>query len=116
MMVASSAIASSARAQPKQSFTNNDFSIDLVTGPLLGGGRIVGMAGAYTAIASGIDGAVFNPAGYAERYEKEIDWFAWDVTGGAWLSLVFKRNDFDNNGASNNPSGQTYQATLGGRL
>lgn len=106
-----------ARAQDaRPEFTNNDFSIDLVTGPLLGGGRIVGMAGAYSAIASGIDGAVFNPAGYAERYEKEIDWFAWDVTGGLWLGLVFKRNDFDNNGQASNNNGQTYQAMLGGRL
>lgn len=104
-----------ARAQTPR-FTSNDYAIDLITGPLLGGGRIVGMAGAYTAIASGIDGAVFNPAGYAERYEKEVDWFAWDVTGGLWLSLVFKRNDFDNNGKTTRGGGQTYQAMLGLRL
>lgn len=106
-----------AHAQTSETeFTTNDYAIDLVTGPLLGGGRIVGMAGAYTAIATGIDGAVFNPAGYAERYEKEIEWFAWDVTGGLWLSLVFKRNDFDNNGVASSRNGQTYQAMLGGRL
>jgi hypothetical protein len=114
LVLALGALPGVARAQ--RTFTSNDYAIDLVTGPLLGGGRIVGMAGAYSAIASGIDGAVFNPAGYAERYEKEIDWFAWDVTGGLWLGLVFKRNDFDNNGEASRQNAQTYQAMLGGRL
>lgn len=99
-----------------QRFTRNDYALDLFTSPVLGGGRIVGMAGAHAAIASGIDGAVFNPAGYAERYEKEIDWFAFDITGGLALSGVFARNDFDNNGSRSGANGNTYQLTLGARV
>lgn len=111
-----SALSWAAGAHAQTRFTRNDYTVDLVTGPLLGGGRIVGMSGAYAALATGIDGAVFNPAGYAERYEKEINWFAFDVTGGLWLSGVFARNDFDNNGAVSKRTGNTYQTTLGTRL
>jgi hypothetical protein len=99
-----------------QRFTQNNYTLDNVTTPVLGGGRILGMAGAHIAIASGIDGAAFNPAGYAERYEKEIDWFAFDVTGGLSLSSVFKKNDFDNDGNINESTGTTRQVTLGTRM
>ncbi|MDB4986790.1 MAG: hypothetical protein JWN04_1968 [Myxococcaceae bacterium] len=97
-------------------FSQNNYTLDLVTTPVLGGGRILGMAGAHVAIASGIDGAAFNPAGYAERYEKEVDWFAFDVTGGLSLSNVFTQNDFDNDGKTNKSSGTTRQVSLGARI
>ena len=92
------------------------YTVDLVTTPVLGGARIVGMGGAYTALASGIDGAVYNPAGYGERYEKEIEWFAWDVTGQLALSNVFSKNDFDNNGTATQGTGEAVQVSLGLRL
>lgn len=104
------------RAQAQAKFTQNNYTLDLVTTPVLGGGRILGMAGAHVAIASGIDGAAFNPAGYAERYEKEIDWFAFDVTGSLSLSNVFTQNDFDNDGKTNKSSGTTRQVGLGSRI
>ncbi len=104
------------RAAAQETFTHNNYAIDLLTGPVLGGGRIIGMAGAQAAIASGIDGALYNPAGYAERYEKEVNWFAFDITGGLWLSGVFKRNDFDNDGRTSAPTSETIQALLGTRL
>ena len=47
---------SAARAQ--EPIVDNDFNIDAVTGPVLGSSRIVGMGGAYTAIADGIAGAI----------------------------------------------------------
>ncbi len=98
-------------------FTNNRYSIDLFTGPVIGGGgRMIGMAGAHVAIASGIDGAPYNPAGYAERYEKEINWFAFDITGGLALSGLLTRTDFDNNGKTNKASNAAYQVVLGTRM
>jgi hypothetical protein len=102
---------SAARAQGYQ---NNDYAIDLFTGPVLGAGRIVGMAGAYTAIATGIDGAMFNPAGYAERHESEIDWYEWELTGGISLGGLFHRNDFDNNGGRNELSSVDAMMLSGG--
>lgn len=104
------------RAQSAR-FTSNNYAIDLFTGPVLGGGgRVIGMAGAHVAIASGIDGAPYNPAGYAERFEKEINWFAFDITGGLALSGLLTRTDFDNNGRTNKASNAAYQVTLGTRM
>lgn len=100
-----------------QQLDSNRYTIDLFTSPVLGPGRIVGMGGAHIAIASGIDGAAYNPAGYAERLEKEIDFFAFDITGGIWLGGLFQKNDFDNNGSRRGVSStDTYQVTLGTRM
>lgn len=103
-------------AAPAQAqLSSNRYSIDLFTSPVLGPGRIVGMGGAHLAIASGIDGATYNPVGYAERLEKEIDFFAFDITAGLWLGGLFRRNDFDNNGRAGLSSTDTIQVTLGTR-
>lgn len=96
--------------------TSNDYYIDLFTSPVLGPGRIVGMGGAHVAIASGIDGAAYNPVGYAERLEKEVRFFAFDITGGIWFGGLFRNYDFDNNGRSGLKSADTIQATLGLRF
>jgi hypothetical protein len=106
-----------ARAQTQEpTFTSNKYSIDLFTGPVVAGGRIRGMAGAYTAIASGIDGSVFNPAGYGERVESEIKWWEWELTGSASLGGIFKSYDFDNNGRKDLESVDAFSIGLGGRM
>jgi hypothetical protein len=99
-----------------QTFTSNDYAIDLFTGPVLGSGRIVGMAGAYSAIATGIDGSLLNPAGFAERAEHEINWWEWELTGGIWFGGLFSNNDFDNNGSSELGAADTLSLSFGGRL
>lgn len=98
-----------------QGFQNN-YSIDLFTGPVVAGGRIRGMAGAYTAIASGIDGSVFNPAGYGERVESEINWWEWELTGSMSLGGILHNNDFDNNGKDDLDSADAFSVGLGGRV
>ncbi|MET0341643.1 MAG: hypothetical protein ABW252_11630 [Polyangiales bacterium] len=108
--------ASRTNAQTPRFEPGEKYNVDLFTGPVLGAGRIVGMAGAHVALANGIDGAPYNPAGYAERYEKEIDWFAWDVTGALNLSAVFRRNDFDNNGKVTSGTASTIQLAFGLRF
>jgi hypothetical protein len=97
-------------------FRSNDYAIDLYTGPVLGSPRIVGMAGAYGAIATGIDGSVFNPAGYAERAETELGSWEWELTGGIWLGGLFSRNDFDNDGSKKLEAGDALQLSVGGRI
>ncbi len=99
-----------------QTFRSNDYAIDLFTGPVLGSGRIVGMGGAYAAIATGIDGSLLNPAGFAERAEHEIDWWEWELTGGVWFGGLFSKNDFDNNGSSALGASDTVTLSVGGRL
>jgi hypothetical protein len=96
--------------------TSNDYNIDLFTGPVLGASRIIGMGGAHTAIASGIDGASYNPAGYAERVEKEINFFAFDITAGLQLGGLFRNNDIENNGKRSLRGADTIQAGLGMRF
>lgn len=80
-----------------QPITNNDFGVDLGTGPVLGSSRIVGMGGAHTALASGIDGAAFNPASYAARTLHELDNFEPDFALSMLFPGSFARNDFFNN-------------------
>ncbi len=99
-----------------QGFKTNDYAIDLFTGPVVAGGRIRGMAGAYTAIGSGIDGSLFNPAGYAERVESEIHWWEWEITGSLSLGGIFRNNDFDNNGRDDLGSADVISVGFGGRL
>ncbi|HEX6239321.1 MAG TPA: hypothetical protein VFZ61_00450 [Polyangiales bacterium] len=105
------------RARAQEPLETNDYNIDLFTSPVLGPGRIVGMGGAHVAIASAIDGAAYNPAGYAERLEKEIRFAAFDITGGIWFGGLFRNYDFENNGKRGGlKSADTIQATLGMRV
>src|SRR5262245_59953705 len=41
--------------------------LDLVRGPLLTSSRIMGLGGAFVAVAEGIDGVHLNPAAFANR-------------------------------------------------
>lgn len=86
------------RAAAQEPITDNAFNIDAVTGPVLGSSRIVGMGGAYTAIADGIAGAAWNPASFASRYNFELDWWDWDLALSLFGPGVFGQEDFFNNG------------------
>ena len=110
--VVATGVAVGAQAQSDQPpLTRNDFNLDLVTGPVLGSGRIVGLGGAYTALASGVEGAGWNPAAYASRALSGTDWLEWNGTANLIPSMV-KDSDFDNNGES----GFTYDNFLFGAL
>jgi hypothetical protein len=101
-----------ARAQSdRPPLVDNDFNLDLVTGPVLGSGRIVGLGGAYTALAAGVEGAGWNPAAYASRVLWATDWLEWNGTANLIPSMV-KDSDFDNNGES----GFTYDDFLFGSI
>jgi hypothetical protein len=85
-------------AWAQETIKDNDFNIDAVTGPVLGSSRIVGMGGAYTAIADGIAGAHWNPACFASRYLFELDWWEWDLALSLFGPGAFGQEDFFNNG------------------
>ncbi|RME24464.1 MAG: hypothetical protein D6806_09510, partial [Deltaproteobacteria bacterium] len=95
-IVAFLVLAGMARAQ--EPLTRNDFAIDATDGPVLGSSRIVGMGGAYAALASGIDGSHWNPACYATRYLFEQEWWEWDLAFSIFGPGVFGQKDFFNNG------------------
>lgn len=104
-----------ARAQPLE---DGEFNIDLVTGPVLGTGRIIGLGGNQTALAAGIDGVPWNPAAFASRVPWELDWFSYDFTVGFLLpGFLGGNDDFDNDGRSGRYDGFTYwDAGLGFKL
>lgn len=83
--------APAAAAQP---LTRNDYALDFHRGPVQGPGRSVGLAGAYAALAEGIDGVGFNPAAYARRSQQDVAWAQPSLV----LDVSFPRNNWDNSG------------------
>jgi hypothetical protein len=61
------ALATEARAQTAPPIKTNDYAIDLTQGPVLASNRVVGLAGAFVAMADGVDGDSQNPASPAVR-------------------------------------------------
>ena len=105
-------------ASAQGALTTNDFRIDVVATPVLGGSRVVGLSGAYTALAEGIDGVPFNPAGYAARFPYEHDWYEYELTLGVQLAGAFTDVDYflNGQGAGLGPVTGFYGANAGGRL
>lgn len=107
----------SVTVQAQTPITENDFNIDLYTGPILGGGRAMGMGGAYTAIAEGLDGAPWNPAAYGSRTLWQLKWFEWEITGSLMFPGGFASNDFYNSGTTEGFAVDRFLfVTLGARL
>ena len=76
---------------------DNNYSLDLRQGPVMGSARQVALGGAYIGVAEGITSLNSNPAGVAFRLERSTTKFDWDWTVGL---NDLKSNDFDNNGQS----------------
>ncbi len=87
-----------APVRSQQLLDDNEFNIDIVDGPIFGSNRVVSMGGAFTALATSIDGAAWNPASYGSRTLWEMNWFEWDVSAGLMMAGLLGRNDLFNNG------------------
>jgi len=74
---------------------DNDYSLDLRQGPVLGSSRKVALGGAYVGVAEGIASLNSNPAGVAFRPQRSTTRFDWDWTAGL---TGLESDDFDNNG------------------
>lgn len=110
------AVGGAAVAQPAgAALAGEEFTVDVVTGPVVGSGRIIGLGGAYTALAFGADGAGWTPAAYTTRTAWELSWFDWDIAFD-YSPALFRDTDFDNNGRSAVEYGDLLFATVGGRL
>jgi len=65
-----------------------------------GSPRVVGLGGAYTSVAEGLSGLVFNPASMGNRNGWTNDWWSWDgVFGLAFQPL--ENTDYENDGHTN---------------
>lgn len=93
----------------------NNFAIDLHQGPVLAPTRVVGLAGAYAALADGVDGLGQNAAASVVRPAYSTSWFDYDITLGASLTGAFGRTDFDNSG-QRKLAASTFFYVLGGLL
>jgi len=76
---------------------DNNYSLDLRQGPVLGSARQVALGGAYVGVAEGVTSLNSNPAGVAFRLDRSTTEFDWDWTAGV---NDLRSNDFDNNGQS----------------
>jgi len=95
-----------ARAQLGQDgdlIQSSDYTIDLYAGSVQGGARMIGLGGAYVAIAEGVDGNLVNPATPAFRPSYSVDHF--DYWLGFALSAPFSVGDAFNTGGFSSEAG-----------
>lgn len=86
----------------------SDFALDVFTGPVLGGSRMTGLAGAYSAIAEGTDGNLVNAASAAVRPFYSLDHFDYWLGFGLTLPALSEM-DYFNTGTRDPSQEQTSQ-------
>ncbi|HEY5956812.1 MAG TPA: hypothetical protein VIV60_09680, partial [Polyangiaceae bacterium] len=77
----------------------SQYAIDLYQGTVLASTRVIGMGGAYVAIAEGVEGSFYNPAAPAVRVpwsRRNVDY---DLGAGFTSPGTLQRSDFFNSGA-----------------
>ncbi len=76
--------------------TTSDYTVDLTRGVVISTSRVIGLGGAATALARGVEGGLQNPAAVAYRGPQWPEWYDY------WLALgvtyPFKAGDFYNSG------------------
>lgn len=96
--------------------TTSDYRVDLFQGPILASSRVLGIAGAFTAIAEGSEGIPFNPAAVSHRPPSSTTRADWDITGGFTLPSSVTDTDFDNNGDKKFQTRNFVWGNLGGHI
>lgn len=81
-----------------QEIRTNDYSIDLYQGPVLSANRVTGLAGAFVAIADGVEGSAMNPAATAARVPYSYGHFDYDLGVGITFPSAIQNTDFWNSG------------------
>ncbi len=76
----------------------NDYTIDLFQGPVLSATRVIGLAGAFVAIADGVEGSAINPAATAARTPWSYGHFDYDLGVGLTFPSSIANTDFWNSG------------------
>ncbi|HMJ13731.1 MAG TPA: hypothetical protein VK524_20075 [Polyangiaceae bacterium] len=78
----------------------NAYSVDLQQGAVLASSRVTGLAGAYVAIAEGVDGNPMNPAAPSVRVPWSFDHFDYDLGLSFSLPIALHDGDFFNSQGS----------------
>jgi len=76
----------------------SQYGVDLTQTPVLAGARVTGLAGAYVALAEGVDGDIQNPAAPAVRPPYSVDHVDYDLGLGLTLPASLTSTDFFNTG------------------
>lgn len=76
----------------------SDYRVDLTQGVVLAGTRVLGLAGAYVAIAEGVDGNAQNPVAPAMRPVHSFDHTDYDLGFGLTFPAAVSGNDLFNSG------------------
>jgi hypothetical protein len=74
------------------------YSLDLYQGPVIASTRVIGMGGAYVAIAEGVEASYYNPAGPAVRVPWSRHNVDYDLGAGITSPGTLERSDFFNSG------------------
>jgi hypothetical protein len=74
------------------------YGVDLTQTPIQAGARVTGLAGAYVAIAEGIDGDIQTPVAPAVRTLYSLDHFEMELGLGLTLPVAVTTTDFFNTG------------------
>jgi hypothetical protein len=75
------------------------YAVDLYQGPVTTSTRVIGMGGAYDAIAEGSEGNFVNPAAAAIRMPWSHTHLDYDLGAGIALPSTFRNSDFFNSGS-----------------
>lgn len=79
----------------------SQYTVDLTQGPVLASSRVTGLAGAYVAIAEGVEGIVQTPVAPAVRPAYSVDHFDYDIGLGLTLPSMLRNTDFFNQQGTN---------------
>ncbi len=89
--------AASAQLGPDGSaITTSEYTVDLTRGVVISSSRVVGLSGAATALAQGVEGGLQNPAAVAYRGPQWPDWYDYWLAFG--MTYPFDSGDFYNSG------------------
>lgn len=103
------AIATPAGAEP---ITKSDFNLVYFQGPVTSSSRVIGLAGAFTAIAEWCEGEYANAASPAARPRSSLRAFDYDLCLGFTTPGAFGGNDFENAGRGSTSSRFLDSTTL----
>ena len=94
--LAVSLVASTAHAQ--QAITDNNYTLEYFQGPVTSSGRVIGLGGAFTAVAEWCEGEYSNAASPAARPRSSLRAFDFDLCLGFTAPGAFGGSDFENAG------------------
>jgi hypothetical protein len=97
-LLASTGVARASLPGEGEEIRTNDYSIDLYQGPVLSANRVTGLAGAFVAIADGVEGSAMNPAATAARLPYSYGHFDYDIGVGVTFPSALRNTDFWNSG------------------